>query len=88
MKKIISILLAVIMLAGIFTAMPITANAEEFRDIPARWNGYRIEFIEQPGATEYTYSVGIINLDGHSLDSTLKEKSLKKQYISKRGRKI
>lgn len=63
MKKLLSILLAVVMLAGIFTSVPITANASG-DTMPVRWNGLKIEFIEQPGITQYGYAVDVLNKDG------------------------
>ena len=63
MKRTLSIILAVVMLASIFTAVPITASASG-DTMPVRWNGLKIEFIEQPGITQYGYAVDVLNKDG------------------------
>ena len=63
LKKVLSFVLAIVMLLSMFTAMPIMANAA-VNDIPIRWNGRKIEFIEKAGVTKYGYSVDIYNPDG------------------------
>ena len=61
MKKTISFVLSLVMIIATLTALPFTARADE--KMPVRWNGLKIEFIEQPGVTQYGYAIDVLNKD-------------------------